>query len=149
MIAASTNTIVMWDLGSFAKVGEYKGANEFKCIELVQGGDMLFAGTKGTSTTGALLIFDLRKSAMQPIDEKEKNGDIFSITSTPDFVFTGNRNHSVNPFSLKQWTTMPPLQAPHFDAVSSLTVLKSDVLVSGGKDKNLRVYNTLLNNVIY
>ena len=44
---------------------------------------------------------------------------------------------------------MPPLQAPHFDAVSSLTILKSDVLVSGGKDKNLRVYNTLLNNVIY
>lgn len=64
MIAASSCTIVMWDLGSFAKVGEYKGTNEFKCIELVQGGDMLFAGTKGTSTTGALLIFDLRKSAM-------------------------------------------------------------------------------------
>lgn len=93
MIAASGNNVVMFDLVSLAKVGEYKGTNEIKCLELVQNGDLLFAGTKGTPTTGALLIFDLRKSAMQPIDEKEKNGDIFSITATNDYVFTGNRNH--------------------------------------------------------
>lgn len=53
----------MWDLVSLNKVAEYKGINEFKCLQIVKD-DMLFAGTQGTAKTGALLIFDLRKSAM-------------------------------------------------------------------------------------
>lgn len=32
----------------------------------------MFAASKGTATTGGLLIYDLRKS-QQPLDEKEKN----------------------------------------------------------------------------
>ena len=54
---------------------------------------MLFAGTKGSANNGALLIFDLRKSVMQPIDEKEKNQDIFSMVSNDEKVFMGCRNH--------------------------------------------------------
>ena len=46
------------------------------------------------------------------------------------------------PFSVNGWTAMTPLQPPHFDAVTCLTVL-NDILVSGSKDKNLRVYNSV------
>jgi len=33
----------------------------------------MFAGTSGSITTGGLLIFDLRKSFISTVDEKEKN----------------------------------------------------------------------------
>jgi len=58
---------------------------------------------KELTNTGALLIFDLRKSVMLPIEEKEKNQDIFSFAATQNHVLIGYRNHQVNPFSLKLW----------------------------------------------
>jgi len=47
LIAASSNQIIMWDLASLIKVGDYKCPNEVKCLQVVNG-DYLFAGTKGS-----------------------------------------------------------------------------------------------------
>jgi hypothetical protein len=42
-----------------------------------------------------LLIFDLNKQFNAPVDEKEKNQEIFAMTATPidDYVFMGFLNH--------------------------------------------------------
>ena len=37
----------MWDLVGLTKIGEFRGHNEIKCMEIV-GGDTMFAGTKGS-----------------------------------------------------------------------------------------------------
>lgn len=142
-MATSNKDIIAWDMRTLTQIGEYKGHSEIKCLDLLSN-DQLFVGTKGSATQGALLIFDLKKSLQFPIDELEKNKDIFSLACTPtnDYLFCGQRNHKIVPFSLSQWIGMTPLSPPHFDAVTCLTVL-NDILVSGSKDKNLRVYNSM------
>jgi len=72
LIASSDKSIMVWNLVDLRKIGEFRGHNEIKCMEIVSG-DTMFAGTKGSITTGGLLIFDLRKSFTQTVDEKEKN----------------------------------------------------------------------------
>lgn len=73
----------------------------------------------------------------RPVDEKEKNQDIFSLVMTPEHLFYGCRNHYVYPLNIKTLETLSPFDPPHFDAVTSLALLE-DSLVSGSRDKNLR-----------
>jgi hypothetical protein len=60
---------------------------------------LLYSGGKGSQHGGALLIWDLRKPNA-PIEEKEKNLDIFSLATTQTHLFMGCRNHSVYPVNL-------------------------------------------------
>ena len=66
LIVAADKFLIMWDLVGLTKISEFKAEHEIKCLELSEGGDLLFAGTKSTGTSvadpGALLIFDLKKS---------------------------------------------------------------------------------------
>jgi WD40 repeat protein len=139
LMAALEKSILVWDLVGLTKIGEFRGYNEIKCLEIV-GGDTVFAGTKGGPTTSALLIFDLRKSYVTTMDEKEKNQDIFCLKATKDWLFMGCRNHEVKPLNLKTLQTLNPLQPPHLDAVTCLSVINGTTLVSGSKDKILRSY---------
>ena len=87
-------------------------------------------------------MFDLRKSHNNPIYEREKSQDVFSLTSTGSHIFYGCRNHNVYPFCLSTFTTLTNLQPPHFDVVTSLAMMNNgSTLVSGSRDKNLRLYN--------
>ena len=144
LLTANERVIMMWDVVSLTHIGTLKGIKEeVKAMQLV--GEKLFAGTKGTPTSGGLLIYDLRKSE-NPVEEREKKHDIFSLaateTSDHPYLFFGCRNHTVNPFDLKQWITLNPLEPPHFDAVTSLALIGGGTtLISGSKDKNLRLYN--------
>lgn len=57
-------------------------------------------------------------------------------------MFYGCRNHNVYPFCLNTFTTMQGLQPPHFDAVTSLALMRNgSTLVSGSRDGNLRLYD--------
>jgi len=78
----------------------------------------------------------------RPIEEKEKNQDVFSLALTSQHLFMGCRNHSVYPINLKTFETLPAFEPPHFDAVTSLATLSDDVLVSGSRDKNLRQWDS-------
>ena len=62
LIVANDKSINVWDLVGLTKIGQYNAPNEIKCLQLADNEDILFAGTKGTATSGALLIFDLKKS---------------------------------------------------------------------------------------
>jgi len=109
LTAADSKVIMMWDTISLTNVGMLKGfKEEIKALQMVPNSELLFAGTKGTSTSGGLLIFDLRKSS-QPSEEKEKNQDVFSLTATESHVFFGCRNHTVNPYCLKSNSTLGSL----------------------------------------
>ena len=76
----------------------------------------------------------------RPIEEKEKNQDVFSLMMTPDLLFYGCRNHYVYPLNLQTFETLQPFEPPHFDAVTSLALL-DDSLISGSRDKNLRCWD--------
>ena len=79
---------------------------------------------------------------MSPIQECEKSQDVFSLTSTGSHIFYGCRNHNVYPFCLNTFTAMQNLEPPHFDAVTSLALMNGGrTLVSGSRDKNLRLYD--------
>lgn len=61
MLAASDKSLIVWDLVGLTRIAEFKGLNDIKCLETLDG-NLMFAGTKGGPTTGALYIFDIRKS---------------------------------------------------------------------------------------
>ena len=107
----------------------------------------MFAGTQGSITSGGLLIFDLRKSFTQTVDEKEKNQDIFCLKATKDWLFIGCRNHMIYPLDLKTREHVKPLEPPHFDAVTCLGTISGNTLISGSKDKHLRSYD--ISNVYF
>lgn len=52
----------------------------------------------------------------------------------------GCRNHYVYPFNIRTFETIQPFEPPHFDAVTSLSIL-DNTLVSGSRDKNLRCWD--------
>jgi WD40 repeat protein len=58
----------------------------------------------------------------------------------------GCRNHSVYPIAMQGYETMAPLEPPNFDAVTSLALLQDGTMVSGSRDKNLRMWDTLSNS---
>lgn len=73
LLTAAEKVIMMWDVISLTTVGKFTGfKEEIKALQLVPSSDLMFAASKGTASSGGLLIYDLRKS-QQPLDEKEKN----------------------------------------------------------------------------
>ncbi len=65
------------------------------------------------------------------IEEREKSHDIFSLLAHESVLYYGSRNHQVCRLSLENnLEHMSPFESPHFDAVSSLTILKNN-LISG------------------
>lgn len=123
LLTAAEKVIMMWDVVSLTTVGKFTGfKEEIKALQLVPGSDLMFAASKSTSQSGGLLIYDLRKS-QQPWLDCERNQDIFSLTASKNHVFYGCRNHTVNPFCLKTFTSLASLQPPHFDVVTSLAIL--------------------------
>jgi WD40 repeat protein len=59
---------------------------------------------------------------------------------TQDHLFFGCRNHYVYPMNIKTLETLQPFEPPHFDVVTSLSILE-DSLISGSRDKNLRCWD--------
>jgi WD40 repeat protein len=86
-------------------------------------------------------MWDLKKGGL-PVEEREKGQDIFSLTSVGDHLFYGCRNHHVYPLNFKTMEEMQPFTPPHFDVVTSLSVLDNS-LISGSRDKNLRCWDTI------
>ena len=55
-------------------------------------------------------------------------------------LFLGCRNKNIYPVDLANLQTLAPLEPPHFEAITSLAVLNDATLISGSRDKNLRLY---------
>lgn len=98
---------MVWDLVGLTKMGVYSTPNEIKTIDLCNE-SLLVVGTQGTATTGALLIFDLSKKPLQPIDQKEFNSDIAALASSGKYIFMACRTQ-INAFDLSKWIPLPPL----------------------------------------
>ena len=147
LMTAAEKNIMMWDVVSLTNVGVLKGfKEEIKALHFVSRteneSDLLFAASKGSATSGGLLVYDLRKTNNSPMEEFAPQQDIFSLTSSRSHIFYGCRNHNVYPFDLDNLQTLPNLQPPHFDVVTSLAMMNNGAtLVSGSRDKNLRLYN--------
>ena len=143
LLTAAERNIVMWDTVSLTNVGVLKGfKEEIKALHFVPEKQLLFAASKGNNSSAGLLVYDLRKSSNVPLYEREKTQDVFSLQSTGSHVFYGCRNHNVYPFCLNSFQTLPNLRPPHFDVVTSLALLNGGTtLVSGSRDKNLRLYD--------
>jgi hypothetical protein len=71
-------------------------------MEMSPDGNLMFSAGKGSldKDANALLIWDLRKGST-PVEEREKNQEIFSLTATSDLLFYGCRNHQVVPFNYR------------------------------------------------
>ena len=105
LMTAAEKNIMLWDVVSLTNVGMIKGyKEEIKSLRFEK--QLLFAASKGTSQSGGLLVYDLRKSHNNPLYEREKQQDVFSLTSTGSHVFYGCRNHSVYPFCLSTFNTL-------------------------------------------
>lgn len=130
---------MVWDVLSLCNVGVLKSKEDIRALQVSSDGQLLFSGGKGSQQQGALLTWDLRKGNA-PVDECEKTQDIFSLTTKDKYLYLGCRNRQVYPYDIEQACTMNPFHPPHFDAVTSLSILKK-TLVSGSRDKNLRCYD--------
>ena len=66
-----------------------------------------------------------------PLDEREKNQDIFSMTLHNSILYYGGRDHYVRRVNLnKNMETLPAFEEPHHDAITTMTICK-DYLISG------------------
>ena len=147
LMTAAEKNIMMWDVVSLTNVGVLKGfKEEIKALHFVSRteneSDLLFAASKGSSQSGGLLVYDLRKTNNSPMEEFGHQQDVFSLTSCGSHIFYGCRNHHVYPFCVRTFNTLANLQPPHFDVVTSLAMMNNGrTLVSGSRDKNLRLYD--------
>lgn len=55
-------------------------------------------------------------------------------------LFYGCRSHQVIPFNYRTFEQHNAFEPPHFDAVTSLSLL-DDMLISGSRDKMVRVWD--------
>eukprot|EP01017_Pseudomicrothorax_dubius_P041880 TRINITY_DN6761_c0_g1_i7.p1 TRINITY_DN6761_c0_g1~~TRINITY_DN6761_c0_g1_i7.p1 ORF type:complete len:267 (+),score=58.19 TRINITY_DN6761_c0_g1_i7:59-802(+) len=112
--------------------------------------NILFSAGKGGASYGAMCIWDLRQLGQNtaPIEEREKNQDIFALRPKDDILFYGSRNHQVRRLDLRTMEAMSPFEPPHFDTVTSLALV-NDYLVSGSRDKNLKLWrvDTAIHNL--
>lgn len=143
LMTAAERSIMMWDVVSLTNIATLKGyREEIKALHFVPEKSLLFAASKGSAQSGGLLVYDLRKDHSGPIYERERSQDVFSLTSTSSHVFYGCRSKQVYPFCLNTFTTLQSLEPPHFELVTSLAMLNGGAtLVSGSRDKNLRLYD--------
>lgn len=62
LLTAAEKVIMMWDVISLTAVGKFTGLKEeIKALQIAEDHGLMFAASKGTPTSGALLIYDLRK----------------------------------------------------------------------------------------
>mmetsp|Transcript_25840 Transcript_25840/g.45649 ORF Transcript_25840/g.45649 Transcript_25840/m.45649 type:complete len:909 (+) Transcript_25840:1667-4393(+) len=135
IITACQNTVSVWDSISLHCVVVLKGHKDV--IRAVHMHDnMLYTAGKSNAGSGSILVWDLRRS-QNPIEERERNQDIFSLFAKDSTLYFGSRNHSVGRIDLNTYETMKSLDPPHFDAVTSLAMYQGS-LISGSRDKNLR-----------
>ena len=72
-MTAAEKCIMMWDVVSLTNVGVLKGfKEEIKALHFVPEKNLLFAASKGSSSQGGLLVYDLKKTGNLPIYEREK-----------------------------------------------------------------------------
>jgi len=137
LATACDKIINLWDLTSLQIITTLKGhKDEIKALHF--GNDLLFSAGKGSATNGAILTWDIRNS--NPIDEKEKNQEVFSLASYNSTLYYGCRNHQVRRVNMMTMEALPPFEPPHYDVVTSLAIV-NDHLISGSRDKNLRLWS--------
>lgn len=142
ILASTEKAIMMWDVLSLQMMNIIKVNTDIKTLRMVPDSSILFAGGKSSQGSGGLLIFDLRNTSNPLQAQREKTIDIFSLAATKENVFFGCRDHYVKSLNLNS-LNIDPLKVPHFDAVTSLALLRNSngqfkTLVSGSRDKNLR-----------
>ena len=93
----------------------------------------------GKSNPNSMTIWDLRKFE-SPMIEKEKNLDIFSMFLDENILYYGCRDHKVHRLRLSDFEILKPYETAHYDTVTSLALYDGS-LVSGSRDKNLRIWN--------
>jgi len=137
LVTACDKTISLWDLVSLQNVATLKGhKDEIRTLHVWN--DMLISGGKGSGTNPSILFWDLRSTS--PVEEKEKNQEVFSLATHNGILYYGNRNHQVRRLDLSNMESLAPFEPPHFDVVTSLSIVR-DNLVSGSRDKNLRLWS--------
>lgn len=55
-------------------------------------------------------------------------------------MYYGTRNHHVRRINMTNMEILSPFEPPHMDSVTGLAIVK-DKLISGSKDKNLRLWS--------
>lgn len=93
----------------------------------------------GKGSPGSITFWDVRKLDA-PLCEKEKNQDIFSFLPTDDSFYYGCRDHKVHKMRKSDLEVQKPLEPSHYDTVTCLAQYEN-VLVSGSRDKNLRIWD--------
>jgi len=103
MFTACEKNITIWDLVTLNVEGTLKGhKDEVRTMHI--NGDYLFTGGKGLANSGSLLVWDMRNlNPNHPMEDKERNQDIFSFASKNNILYYGTRNHHVRRMNM---TTM-------------------------------------------
>jgi WD40 repeat protein len=138
LLTASGGTVKLWDLVSLQNIKTLKSnLEDIKALHVC--GDMLICGGKSSLTSGGIAFWDLKNLDNQA-EDMEKNQDVFSFASWNQTLYYGSRNHQVRRIDLATMESLAPLMPPHFDAVTSLSIVGGH-LVSGSRDKILKLWS--------
>lgn len=140
LLTASERTVMIWDLISLTNVFTVRyHKEEIRAVEVSQCGNYMICAGKGSPTQGAMSVWDLR-SQKAPLCEVERNEDIFALEKCGDLICMGTRSQGLIPFDLKTLQSYGKIEGVHDDVVTSLRMV-GDTLVSGSRDKGLRLWD--------
>lgn len=132
----SGSIVNMYDTFTLNKAFTFRGHNDE--IRTMKAHDN-FLICAGKGNPNSLFVWDMRKMDI-PVCEKEKNLDIFSIVVHNGMIYYGCRDHKVHRMKFADFEVVKPFETSHYDSITALTIY-NDTLISGSRDKNLRIWN--------
>lgn len=125
-----------YDTLTLNKVATFKGhTDEIRVMKIEN--NLLYSAGKGNPYS--IVVWDPRKFD-SPVQEKEKGLEVFSLLIEKDIMYYGCRDHKVHRMRLSDYEVLKSYETSHYDTVTSLT-LYENTLISGSRDKNLRVWD--------
>ena len=110
---------MLWDLISLTNIGTLK-AHKDEIRVLSKGTNLMASGGRSMTKDSSVFVWDLRGS--NPVEELEKNSDIYSLHMMPNDkeVYCGSSSNYIKHIDIESKVSTA-LEPPHLDTVLALT----------------------------
>lgn len=126
----------LYDSLTLTKIASFKGhCDEIRTTRVHEN----YFICAGKANPGSITFWDMRKLDT-PLCEKEKSLDIFSFLPIDGVFYYGCRDHKVHKMRITDLEPQKSLEPSHYDSVTCLAQYEN-VLISGSRDKNLRIWD--------
>ncbi|CAG8778389.1 5263_t:CDS:2, partial [Acaulospora morrowiae] len=146
--------VKIWDINSRKKECSHKCpfTCSVSCIDVSKNGNWVACGTTGIGNDlgdGSMWIWDIRSQSRTETICEEKDANVIAISPNDFYIALGGTSNSVYVFDTRQLNSIlrvlrhenPNDGLPHDGVMSLQWVPGSNILISGGNDNCVKVWN--------